>query len=334
MTEYTSIEFFAGAGGMALGFEQEGIKHVLLADNNIHATNTLKHNRPNWNVICGDIKDIRLNSNVNIMAGGFPCQSFSYAGNKTGFGDIRGTLFHELVENVKGCMPEICVLENVKGLLTHDDGNTLSTIIATFENIGYYILPPTLFDISWFNVPQKRVRLIIVGIRNDLDFSKYSFPYKKGYITVLRDALKKGVLYDTDVPPSPGVVYNENKKRVMELVPEGGCWRDLPVDIQKEYMGISYYASGGKTSLAGRMSWNKPCLTLTCNPAQKKTERCHPEETRPFTIREYARIQTFPDDWEFCGPISQQYRQIGNAVPVNFSREIAKSIIQFLDSVL
>ena len=117
----------------------------------------------------------------------------------------------------------------------------------------------------------------------------------------------------------------------MSKVPPGGYWRSLPVELQKEYMKASFYLGGGKTGMARRLSWEEPSLTLTCNPAQKQTERCHPKETRPLTIREYARIQTFPDDWQFIGSISSQYKQIGNAVPVNLGYHIGRSIIKMLD---
>jgi DNA (cytosine-5)-methyltransferase 1 len=98
-------------------------------------------------------------------------------------------------------------------------------------------------------------------------------------------------------------------------------------------MGKSFYLGGGKTGIARRIGWDEPSLTLTCSPAQKQTERCHPDETRPFTVREYARIQTFPDEWKFMGSISQQYKQIGNAVPCNFGQEIGYSIISFLNKL-
>ena len=121
------------------------------------------------------------------------------------------------------------------------------------------------------------------------------------------------------------------KKKVLALVPPGGCWVDLPEDIAKEYMGKSYYSGGGRRGMARRISWEEPCLTLTCSPSQKQTERCHPEETRPFTVRESARIQSFPDDWTFCGGIGDQFKQIGNAVPVEMARRIG---IQLKEAVL
>jgi DNA (cytosine-5)-methyltransferase 1 len=115
------------------------------------------------------------------------------------------------------------------------------------------------------------------------------------------------------------------------LIPPGGYWRDLPLGLQKEYMQQSFYLGGGKTGMARRISWDEASLTLTCSPCQKQTERCHPDETRPFTVREYARIQTFPDDWVFQGSMANQYKQIGNAVPVNLGKEIGKSIVTFLE---
>ena len=114
------------------------------------------------------------------------------------------------------------------------------------------------------------------------------------------------------------------------MIPEGGYWRDLPIKDQKEFMGKSFYLGGGKTGMARRLSWSEPSLTLTCSPAQKQTERCHPSKTRPLTIREYARIQTFPDSWEFLGSETSQYKQIGNAVPVNLGYYIGRTLISML----
>lgn len=149
----------------------------------------------------------------------------------------------------------------------------------------------------------------------------------------LRDALKKGELYDCDVPDSEGQKYPQRKAEIIAHVPEGGYWRDLPTDLQKEYMKGSYFLSGGKTGMARRLAWDEPSLTLTCAPAQKQTERCHPEETRPLTVREYARIQTFPDVWEFTGSLSSQYKQIGNAVPVNLAYAVARALVRLLNDI-
>ena len=114
------------------------------------------------------------------------------------------------------------------------------------------------------------------------------------------------------------------------MIPQGGCWKNLPIEIQKSYLGNSFFSGGGKTGILHRLSMNKPCQTLLCTPSQKQTERCHPLYERPLTIREYARIQTFDDDYIFTGSISSQYKQIGNAVPVNMAKSIGQSIMNFI----
>ncbi len=333
LKNYNVLELFAGAGGLAIGLEQSGIKCVALNEIDKWACETLRENRPNWNVLEGDIKDFDFSeyeNKVEIVTGGFPCQAFSYAGKKLGLEDARGTLFYEFARVVKEVNPLICVGENVKGLLSHDKGKTLEGMISILDEIGYNVVPVQVLKAINYKVPQKRERLILVGIRKDIEV-EYEYPTPYNVIYNLSDALKKGELYDTDVPKSGGSKYPEHKKQILDLVPPKGYWRDLPLDIQKEYMGKSFYLGGGKTGMARRIGWDEPSLTLTCSPAQKQTERCHPDETRPFTVREYARIQTFPDDWKFSGSVSQQYKQIGNAVPCNLGKELGYSIIKFLN---
>ena len=331
--EYKVLELFAGAGGLAIGMEKAGLKCVALNEIDKHACETLRKNRPNWNVLEGDIKNFNFSeyhNQVDVVTGGFPCQAFSYAGKRLGLEDARGTLFYEFARAVKEVSPPICIGENVKGLLNHDNGKTLKGMISILDEIGYNVVPVEVLKAINYKVPQKRERLILVGIRKDIDLKyEYPQPYKKIYN--LKDALKKGELFNTNVPKSAGAKYPESKKNVLDLVPPKGYWRDLPIEIQKEFMGASFYLGGGKTGMARRIGWDEPCLTLTCSPAQKQTERCHPDETRPFSVREYARIQTFPDDWDFTGPMAQQYKQIGNAVPVNLGREVGYSIIDFLN---
>lgn len=332
--EFTAIELFAGAGGLALGMEKAGLKCLALNEINHWAAETLRKNRPDWNVIEKDVKDVsftHLAGKVDVVTGGFPCQAFSYAGKKLGFQDARGTLFYEFARIVKETMPLLCIGENVRGLLSHEKGKTLKGMISILDDIGYRVLEPQILKAIYYNVPQKRERLVIAGIRKDIDIE---FEYPKpnfDEVLTLKDALKKGKLYETKVPKSDGAKYPKRKEEILDLVPPGGYWRDLPLEIQKEYMLESFYLGGGKTGMARRISWDEPSLTLTCSPAQKQTERCHPDETRPFTVREYARIQTFPDDWQFEGAMSQQYKQIGNAVPVNLGKAIGNSIFIFLN---
>lgn len=324
--DITEIELFAGAGGLALGLEEAGIKGLEFVEFDHDACNTLRTNRPKWNIIEDDIHNVdftRYKDKIDIVTGGFPCQAFSYAGKKLGFEDTRGTLFHEFARCVKEVNPKMFLAENVKGLLSHDKGRTFSTIINVFEGLGY-TLQYKVLNACFYGVGQKRERVVIIGIRNDLtDKIKFNYPVPDKEWTTLRTALK-------DCPESEGESYSENKKKVMELVPAGGCWVDLPSDIAKAYMKKSYYSGGGRRGMARRIAWDEPCLTLTTSPSQKQTERCHPDETRPFTVREYARIQSFPDTWEFAGKMSNKYKQIGNAVPVEMARRIGVQIVKTL----
>jgi DNA (cytosine-5)-methyltransferase 1 len=332
---YKTIELFAGAGGLAIGLEKAGLDTVLFNEIDKNACNTLKSNRAHWNVHCVDIRQLNFTSyhnQVDVVTGGFPCQAFSYAGKKMGFEDARGTLFFEFARAIKEVNPKIFMAENVRGLLNHNGGKTLENIRSVINELGYTLLEPHIMKAIFYRVPQKRERLLLVGIRNELaGLVEFYWPRPYQKIYTLKDALKAGELFPCTVPNSAGQRYSVKKATVMAQVPPGGYWRDLPEDVQKTYMMQSFYLGGGKTGIARRMHWDEPCLTLTCAPAQKQTERCHPEETRPFTVREYARIQTFPDDWQFQGAITSQYKQIGNAVPVNMAYELGLSLVDFLN---
>lgn len=326
--EPIGIELFAGCGGLALGLEQAGIKGVAFVEFDHAACNTLRKNRPGWNVVEDDVHDVdftEYRGKVDFVSGGAPCQAFSYAGKKKGFGDVRGTLFAEFARCVKEVQPKMFMFENVRGLLSHDKGRTFQTILNTFVDLGYQVQHQVL-DASYYGVGQKRERLIMIGVRDDLaDKMKFSYPEPDLEQTVLRDILK-------NVPASPHQPYSDRKREVMNLVPPGGCWVNLPEDIAKAYMGKSYYSGGGRRGMARRISWDEPCLTLMTSPSQKQTERCHPDETRPFTVREYARIQAFPDEWDFEGTVGDQYKQIGNAVPVELARRVGVQIVRALEA--
>lgn len=329
--KYSSIDLFAGGGGTASGLENAGFSHLLLSEIDHAAASTLRLNRPEWNVVEGDVATLDFKpyyDKVDLLEGGFPCQAFSYAGRSRGFEDTRGTLFFEFARAVKESMPKIFVGENVKGLLRHDSGRTLKTMLKTLHSIKdekgrTYKVAYKVVRAQYHDVAQKRERLLIVGVRSDLE-TPILFPKERDYIISLWEAIGKS-------PESPGQKYPEKKRKILEQVPAGGYWRDLPEDLQRDYLGGSYHLSGGKTGMARRLSWDEPSLTLTCSPAQKQTERCHPEETRPLTVREYARIQSFADDWQFAGSVSQQYKQIGNAVPSNLAFHIGRAVRAMLE---
>ena len=323
-SSFNAIELFSGCGGLALGFKNAGITSDLLVEIDKDSCETLYSNFQNTEIINDDIANIDFRSyknTVDIVAGGFPCQAFSYAGKSKGFEDTRGTLFFDFARAVKEANPKVAIGENVKGLISHDKGRTLSTMIRTLESLGYNVQYKLLLA-QYFNVPQKRERVFIVATRKDLP-NTYKYPEELDYFVPLEVALK-------DCPPSAGQEYPKRKKEIMDMVPQGGYWKDLPIEIQKEYMKGSFYLGGGKTGTARRLSMKEPSLTLVTSPAQGQTERCHPTKTRPLTIRESARIQTFPDSWKFSGSLGSQYKQIGNAVPVNLAYHVGKSVVKYL----
>lgn len=336
--DYTCLELFAGAGGMALGIHNAGFRTVFLNEIDKSASETLKNNMPEWNVINEDIRKIDFSNyknKIDLLSGGFPCQAFSSAGNKKGFEDTRGTLFFEFARAIKEIQPKIFLAENVKGLINHDKGKTLETIKGVIEELGYVLIEPKVLNSCLYMVPQKRERIILIGIRSDLYVENmFEWPSMYSKILTVGDALYKGELYNCDVPKSNGMKYSEAKKIIMKKVPEGGNWKDLPINLQEEYLKGSFKLGGGKTGIARRLSRFYPSLTLVCSPIQKQTERCHPIEDRPLNIREYARIQTFPDNWYFSGSISNQYKQIGNAVPVNMAYAIGKALIKTFNNHL
>lgn len=333
---YTTIELFAGAGGLALGIEKAGFNTIGLIEFDKDAADTLKLNRPNWRVIHDDIANISAldledffnikKGDLDLLSGGAPCQAFSYAGKRLGLDDARGTLFYHYAIFLEKLQPKMFLFENVRGLLTHDKGRTYATMLEIFEQAGYDIQKDVLN--AWdFGCPQKRERLITIGIRKDLKNKiTYTFPTPHDYKPVLRDIL-------LDCPEGPGVPYGETKRKIFELVPPGGYWRDIDPTIAKSYMKSCWDMEGGRTGILRRMSLDEPSLTVLTSPSQKQTERCHPLEARPFTVRENARCQTFPDDWKFCGKIASQYKQVGNAVPVNLAYDIAKEIYKSLEGL-
>jgi|SRR3990167_1000362 len=315
------VEVAAGAGGLSRGFIDAGFEPLLLNDNDKICCQTLQKNHPNVLVKCCDMKTLEIShpKRIDILMGGIPCQSFSLAGKKKGLEDERGNLMLVFSKMVKKYSPPVFLIENVKGLLYHDDGKTLQKILDSFD-ASIYDISYKVLNANDYGVAQKRERLFIVGVKYSLE-KKFTYPEKEKKKPVLRD-----VLFPVPIPNKEGVNYSEKKKKILQLVPPGGCWVNLPKEMQKNYLGKSYTSGGGKRGIARRLSYDEPCLTLTTSPCQKQTERCHPEFIRPFTVQEYTRIQSFPDDYIFCGSTSQKYKQIGNAVPIILAKKIAERI--------
>lgn len=315
----TFIEVCAGAGGLSSGLIQAGFTPLLLNDTDSDCVETLKKNH-DCPVFKGDFRTIEIDTykKADLICGGVPCQSFSQAGLRKGLDDSKGDLMLDFINIINTVKPKVFLIENVKGLLNHDKGKTFSIILQELNKTQEYKIKYECLNSLNYSVPQKRERVIIIGVRKDLN-RDYQFPAEIKPVLCLKDVLK-------NVPPSNGPKYPQKKIDLFKLIPPGGCWVNLPVELQKEYMGKSYYSGGGKRGILYRLSYDKPCLTLLCSPSQKQTERCHPDEERPLTTREYARIQTFDDDYNFVGSLSSVYKQIGNAVPVNFAKHIGLSI--------
>ena len=323
--KYTFIEVCAGGGGLSSGLMKAGFIPLLLNDNNKDCCETLKKNHINTNVVCCSMEKIDLTpyiNNVDLLTGGIPCQSYSQSGLRKGLEDPRGQLIHTFIKMIGTVKPKIFMIENVKGLLTHNNGNTIVEIINLLDKDKLYDIKYELLNSVDYSVPQKRERVFIIGMLKSKNL-KFTFPNKNDKVIVMKDVLR-------NVPVSNGEKYSEEKKKLFKLIPQGGCWVNLPEDKQKSYLGNSYFSGGGKRGILYRLSMDKPSLTLLCTPSQKQTERCHPIEERPLTIREYARVQTFPDDYVFSGSMASQYKQIGNAVPVELARQIGISLINTL----
>jgi len=314
------VEVCAGAGGLSTGFMSAGWEALYLCDNDRWCVETLRNNHEGVEVEDADMTQLdltRFKGQVDCLAGGVPCQSFSQAGRGEGVGDPRGQLLYAFNNLIQQIEPRSFVVENVKAL-TQRHNMVLNEVMELFRNGGRYVLDYDLLNANNHGVPQKRERVFIVGVRADIA-TPFRFPQPQAYRPVLGDVLP--------APESDGVSYPEHKAEVMRQVPEGGNWRNLPEEIQRQYMGANFLRrEGGMTNLARRLSRAEATPTLTTSPNQKMTERCHPTETRPLTIREYARIQTFPDDYVFSGGVGQQYKQIGNAVPCKLAQTIAEQM--------
>lgn len=342
---------FAGALGLDLGLERAGWQCVGLNEIDRIACQTIRANRPEIPLIEGDIRDFsahdickKLNFKVgelDAVVGGPPCQAFSTAGRRQGLSDDRGNVFLHFVDFALALEPKIVLVENVRGLLSaalehrpHDErgkefptlsdkeqrGGALKEILTRFESAGYGV-SFRLYDASRFGVPQVRERLVLVAAR-----SGRVMPHlvPKGEVKTVREALS-GI-----AGPHEFLPLRRRAIPFMQKIKAGENWRALSPADAAEAMGQAYFSSGGRTGFMRRISWDKPAPTLLTLPNMPATLLGHPEELRPLSIQEYKRLQTFPDDWIVYGTIADQYKQLGNAVPVEFARQIGEHISSWL----
>ena len=349
--EIVALSFFSGAMGLDIGMKNGGIDALLACEFNKACRMTIAKNKPEIGLI-GDITDFTAEEilkmakipegrKVDVIFGGPPCQAFSTAGNRKAFDDERGNVL-SIISEIK---PTYVVIENVRGLLStpfkYKDieepikGGAMMIILDKLKEIGYTV-SFNLYNAAYFGAPQIRERVVIIG---KLGGGKVSYLQPthneegtdglKAWRT-LRDA------FDDNLPMNVEhhfIEFPEKRLKYYRILKEGQYWKDLPLDLQKEALGKSFYLGGGKTGFLRRLSYSRPSPTLVTNPTMPATDLAHPTEDRPLSVEEYKSIQEFPESWKVCGGILDQYKQIGNAVPVKLGEAIAKTIIDDMNGI-
>lgn len=369
MTKPTVISLFTGAMGLDLGFEQAGFDIRVTVDKDKYAIATIKANRPEITIILDDLPKVPASKileeaglepgEATVLAGASPCEPFSTIGKRMSVEDERASLIDDFVRVVDYTQPHYWVFENVPGLLWaakrhisfykrtalgyEEDGeerlgSAWDDILATFESTGYK-LNYGILNVADYGVPQKRKRLIVIGSRG---VNRVEFPWPTHGLPVsplvVSGTLKPWVtvgeaLTDFNDP------YPEFKKfplwgKYLDLVPEGGCWKDLPAELQEEAIGKAYRSSGGRTGFLRRLSYDRPSPTLVGSPITRAACLCHPVLNRPLTVGEYLRLQSFPNSWKLEGPLGTKYRLIGQATPPPLARAVAESILDHYRATL
>ena len=357
MKKIKALSFFSGAMGLDIGLEKAGIDVILACESEKFIRDTIKLNRPKIKVLedinkysAADIRreaGLRSKEKIDLIVGGPPCQAFSTAGKRLSINENRGVVFLKYLELIKELNPTYFVIENVRGLLSvplkhvpHDErkgklktieekGGTLRYILNYLNDIGYKT-SFNLYNSANFGTPQVRERVIIIGNK------KEKLPYLSPTHSEHEEhGLKPWNTFKSAIKGLHNIKHDhvnfpESRLKYYRKLKEGQNWKNLPVKLQKEALGNSYYSGGGKTGFLRRLGWNKPSPTLVTDPMMPATDLAHPVEDRPLSIQEYKRIQEFPDDWKLSGSIRNQYKQIGNAVPVSLGKAIGKLIVNHM----
>ena len=328
------ISLFSGCGGMDLGFEKAGFEIVWANDFDLDAQAVYSLNL--GKIDARNILEVDENEipDGDIITAGFPCQPFSNAGNRKGVHDSRGMLYKECLRIIKEKMPKVIVFENVKGLLStkYIDGRNLASVIvedlSAMNDIGYDV-EYQLINASDYGVPQNRQRVFFVGVRKDLGIN-FAFPQK---LPKERLTLKHVLNIPKNARNHVGWPLSPQATEMISYIPEGGSWKDVPYEhlaprFQKIRNDMKKYHS---PKFYRRFSRNEICGTITASAQPENCGIVHPTENRRYTVREVARIQTFPDEFQFITDtpknIAAMYKVIGNAVPVNLAHSIAKAIM-------
>ena len=360
-----ALSFFSGAMGLDLGIEKAGFKTLLACEIDKSARKTIKANRPDVALI-GDIRDyspqeimahagLKIGDEVDLIMGGPPCQAFSTAGKRKGFEDERGNVFLKYLETVFEIRPKYFIIENVRGLLSaplqhrphsqrgqdfpplkneEEAGGVLSYVYRMIRASGYSC-SFELYNSANFGVPQTRERVILMCARDGKripylepthsETGEFGLPLWKTF----KDAVKH-----LDRNAHTHLDFPEKRLKYYRLLKPGEYWKNLSVELQMEALGKSYFSGGGKTGFLRRLSWDKPSPTLVTHPAMPATDLAHPEELRPLSIEEYKCVQQFPLDWKIEGKLLDQYKQLGNAVPIGLGYAVGRHILNFEKGIM
>jgi DNA (cytosine-5)-methyltransferase 1 len=361
--ELKALSFFSGAMGLDQGLERVGIHSMLACEFDKASRQTIVANKPDigligdiWNYTAQEILNfagLDDKEDVDVMVGGPPCQSFSTAGARRGFQDDRGNALLRFVNLILEIRPKYAVIENVRGLLsapmvhtphslrgedwipTREEmpGGALFHVLQLLRAAGYGI-SFNLYNAMNFGVPQSRERVVILCSRDGAVLPHLSPTHSLDEsfglprVRTLRDAL-------AGLDPKYGnwVEFPEKRLKYYRILKAGQYWKHLPIELHREALGGSLDSGGGKTGFLRRLSWEKPSCTLVTSPIMPATDICHPEELRPLSVEEYKRIQQFSDDWVVCGSITDQYKQIGNAVPVGLGEAVGLTILDHMKGI-
>ncbi|MFN2267645.1 MAG: DNA cytosine methyltransferase, partial [Desulfonatronovibrio sp.] len=355
-----ALSFFSGAMGLDLGMEKAGFDIRLACEFDKYCRQTIALNKPNT-ALLGDIMEytpddvlkasgLSREDDVDVMVGGPPCQAFSTAGKRQAFKDDRGNVFLKYIDLALDIRPKVIVIENVRGLLScpmehrpHNQrgegfpdlskdelkGGALNFVLSRLEQAGYGV-SFNLYNSANFGTPQVRERVILVCSR-DGQIPPFLEPThsEDGAFDLPKWRTFRACV--SNIRQHHHLNFPEKRLRYYRLLGPGQNWKALPEGLQKEAMGQSYYAGGGKTGFLRRLAWDKPSPTLVTHPAMPATDLAHPEEDRPLSVEEYKKIQEFPDSWELAGPLIQQYKQLGNAVPIGLGAAVGRLVKKLLE---
>jgi DNA (cytosine-5)-methyltransferase 1 len=342
------ISLFSGAMGLDLGLKTAGLNIAIGQDFDGSCAKTIAAN--GHSVIEGDIREISSQALLDrcglsvgepfLICGGPPCQPFSTAGKRKGMNDPRGSLFMDFIRVINDIQPRFFVMENVKGIVSakivdedekvHDE-TVLDAILKEFKKLNYSTVHG-IVDAVDYGVPQFRERFILIGSRDHEDiFLPHPTHFQRHQEMNYRWRTLESAISDLESDVGECAKFSDERMGLLKLVPSGGNWKDLPADLIPGAMGGAHMSEGGKVGFYRRLTYAQPSPTLVTSPVQKSSMLCHPSMDRPLSVKEYARIQQFPDDWNFVGTVSSKYRQIGNAVPVGLGAAIGKTLLSVAD---